>query len=151
LILIILVLSLGINYLQWRAWHNRWREFALNLGLQYERYKSKRALIFQWARIQGTYQGYALRIGRFTKGSGRYKKIYTMIALGVQNPVSESMKILPKRWSSGLRHSLTRKDDGLENVELGDELFDRKFEVKASSAQFAQNVLAALNIKQGLL
>ena len=150
LFFIILALSLGINFFQWRAWHNRWREFAHNMGLQYHSYKSKQAFIFQWPRIDGVYQGHPLRIERFTKGSGRYKKIYTMIVLGFQESVADSLTITSKRWSSGLRRSLARKDDGLEYVELGDELFDRKLEIRASSAQFAQNVLAAHNVKQGL-
>jgi hypothetical protein len=151
LIIVILILSLGINYIQWQAWHNRWREFAAKMGLQFQSYKSKQAFIFQWPRIDGTYKGYSLQIERFTKGSGRYKKIYTSIVMNFREPVSGSLTIIPKRLSSGLRRSLGRGNADLEFVELGDELFDRKVEVKASSSQFARQVLSSHHIQQGLL
>jgi hypothetical protein len=151
LIIIILVLSLGINAFQWRAWHNRWREFAAQMGLQYQSYKSKQAFLFQWPRIDGTYHGNALQIERFTKGSGRYKKIYTSISMHFRDPVSNSLVVIPKRLTSGLRRSLARDNADLEFIEIGDELFDRKVEVKASSMQFARDVLSSHQIQQGLV
>lgn len=150
-VILIFGFSLGISFFQWRAWHNRWRNFATDMGLTYQSYKSKQAFLFQWPRIEGTYQGHSLVIERFTKGSGRYKKIYTLIHMSLRDPLSETVEIVPKSLSSGIRRSMAGKDAGLEYVQVGDEVFDRKLEVKSSSAQFVRNVLSSHNTKQGIL
>jgi len=150
-ILIIMIVSLGVSIFQWRAWHITWRKFAADLGLTCLTYKPKGFTILQWPRIEGIFHGNSLSIKRFTKGSGRYKKIYTSIWIGLREPISESLEITPRRWSSGIKMSLVQRNSEFQYVEVNDDVVDRKLIIKSTAEHFARNSISAQGLKQGLV
>jgi len=144
-------ISIGLNLYEWKFWHIKWRNFASNMGLLYESYEPKQAFMFKWPRISGIYHGNPILIERFTRGHGRSTRNYTLINISLRDSISEVMEISSRSWTSGIRRSISREKSELHYIKLGDELFDKRLEVKNSSDPLVRNVLAAYNIRQGLI
>lgn len=148
---LVMLALLGVNLYKWRTWHNTWGDFASEMGLSCVGYKPNQFSFLEWPRIEGSYQGYDLLIKRFTRGSGKYKKIYTSVNIDLRNQVSESLGIMPRKWTLGIRKWLPLANNAALDVHLGDDLFDRKFVLTSSAEHFARNVLSSYGLKQGLV
>ena len=96
---LVMLALMGANLYKWKAWHNAWRGFSSEMGLSCVGYKPNQFSFLEWPRIEGSYQGYKLLIKRFTRGSGKYKKIYTSVNIDLRSQVSESLEIRARSWA----------------------------------------------------
>ena len=143
------VLFLGVSVFQRWSWGNSWQTFAEQNGLRCELKKPHGLALIKWPVIEGVFQGYPIQVKRFTRGSGRYKKIYTAIQLSLRDPVGSSLEISKSTWLSGFKSVFSPTD--LQTVQLGELELDRKLRVRSDSDTFARSVLSSYDIQQRLV
>jgi len=149
-IFVILLLVFGANLFLFLSWQYSWRVFAEDKGLVYETPKTKKTLLFHWPRITGVYQGYPVQMERFTRGTGKYKKIYTAITFILNDSFEEGLEISPNSWLFAAKRSMVKGDGELQYMSLNDDVFDKKLEIKSTDEQFARSVLSSNTIRQEL-
>ena len=145
----ILILFLGVSAYQWWAWGNSWRNFAAENGLFCGMERPHGLALIQWPVIEGTFQGYQIRVERFTRGSGRYKKIYTAIQVALRESASNAMEINKTTWRTGLKNIFSQSN--LQTIQLDNMELDRKLRVRSNSSTFARSVLASFDVQQRLV
>jgi len=101
--------------------------------------------------VKGTYRGYPFVVEKFIRGSGKYKKAYTSIKIGLREKPTGALEIFARSVSSGLAKAFYSKNKELQYIELGDVDLDGKLVIKSTSEQFARNALSSMGLRQGLL
>ena len=147
-LLIFVPLALGVGFLETKYWKNAWRTFAERSSFTYEEYLQTFSKL---ARVKGTYRGYPFNIEKFVRGSGKYKKSYTSIRLGMREKSDGALEISARSLFSGLGKIFNSGDKQLQFVDLGDVELDRKLVVKSTSDQFVRTALSSMGVRQGLL
>ena len=141
IILIIVVIPIT-KYDAW-LWHNTWRKVAKTIGLNKQIIKD---ITLSHPEMEGKYQGRSVYISGYTVRSGKRKKPYTNIYIGLEADIKESMEIL----ASGEKSKL-RRDSSYQSLKIGDKNFDKKLKVKSTKAAFAKEILSATALREGLL
>lgn len=137
-------------YQNW-ALNNEWRKFAETSGLKFARVKSNGIPIFKIPQIEGTYQGYSLKIKKFSISVGEDTKRYTSIEIYLRENNTNDMVISANTWSSNIKRSLFGAGKKFEFIQLDDEAFDRKLEIKSESRKFAKDILSSSSFRQKLM
>ncbi len=146
--LIIVVPLLGGGWLQRFIWQNSWRDFAANTGLIYRKSKPPGGL-FDRPKVIGKYQGFPVHVERYTRGTGKYQKVYTQIRVILKLPLSSLLIINRKTWFSNIKRLYKPNSFEAKFVDLGDEDFGRRVEVKSDSESFARAILSLYRVRQG--
>ncbi len=146
-LLIVIPISIGVNFLETKNWKNTWRTFAERSGFTYEEYSQA---LSKWARVKGSYRGYPFVVEKFVRGSGKYKKSYTSIKVALRENPSGALEISARSFLSGFG-KVFQGNKKLQYVELGDVELDGKLVIKSTSEQFSRNALSSMGIRQGLM
>lgn len=147
-LLIVLPFAIGVNFLEWKNWRKKWREFAERSGFTYEEYQQS---FSKWARVKGSYRGYPFKVEKFVRGSGRYKKAYTSIKIALREKPGGVLEISARSVFSGLGKAFYSSKKILQYVELGDVELDGELVIKSTSEQFTRNALSSMGVRQGLM
>jgi hypothetical protein len=146
-----LVVGLGSTMYSWWRWRSKWEETANLLNLTYDTYKPHGLTLLPWPRISGSLRGCQVKVERFTKGSGRYKKIYTSIVLNFAEPLKEQIALSPRGLMSNIGEMFKGQNQELPEISTGNDDFDPAWLIKATSDYFAKSVFSSHAIRQGLL
>jgi hypothetical protein len=147
-VLLLLVTAVGIVplvlSLQLRARITAWQELARQTGLTCE---VKRFLgIPTSCQVVGVYQGYAIRLGAFTRRFYRTTVIYTFINLPVANPRQLHLVISEK----GIISTLMRWT-GSPEIALGDPALDQRCAFRGSDETALRQLFTAPEVRPALL
>jgi hypothetical protein len=126
-LVIAILLIVGIP---WALMHDQrvrdnWRQAAETLGLRF--YGTH---LFQPRQIDGTRNGFSVRIHTFTRRSGENSTTYTQIRLAYPRPLGLGLKLTREGFFSGLTKLL-----GAQDIEVGDGEFDRMALVKGRNSE----------------
>lgn len=147
-LLIVIPISLGVNFLETKNWKNTWRAFSERSGFTYEEYQQA---LSKWARVKGSYRSHPFMVEKFVRGSGKYKKAYTSIKIALREKPAGALEISARSLFSGLAKAVYSSKKNLQHVELGDVELDGKLVIKSTTEQFARNALSSMGVRQGLL
>ncbi|MCP4142847.1 MAG: DUF3137 domain-containing protein [Chloroflexi bacterium] len=125
-----------------------WRNFASYFELSYEEYKQRWG---KWPQIKGTYKGFPLVIEKISKKVDGYRVSYTSLKIILSGQNTEVITISSTPWFSDFREAIWGGDRKFQQVQLGDDSFSRKLEVKSTSEQVARYILSSHSIQQGLV
>lgn len=115
-----------------RARLNRWRAIAESTGLRL----SERTIVHS-PELIGTYRDRQLTMtiaGR-QRGSTRLRKMWTLVSVPVANPTFMSLKMYRQDVIDTVFASL-----GMQDVKVGNEVFDRRFIVQTSDPEIARSL-----------
>lgn len=113
-----------LSYVAWRVQKRRmaaWAEFA-----------SRHDMRAQGFRIDGAYEGYPLRLETQRRGAGQHSHVVTVLHLSLSHALPREFSLDREGLGTKVLRVLGKKDD-----ELGDEEFDRRFNLKNLSEQTA--------------
>ena len=87
--------------------------------------------VFSDWKINGNFRDNFVEIYTETRGSGKSKSTYTIIFLKAKQPLAFKMEITPQGVFQGLFIKLFR----MEDIQVGDEKFDKKFVIKGDNPE----------------
>lgn len=125
------VLALGIGFISARRRQAAWTEFAARTGLKFKPGR----FAFIAGQVQGTYNGYAVRLYTYSSGGSRNRTTYTRLALGVPFLEDAVLTLSRESWMNDLFRKF-----GANDIQLGDPLFDDHFYIKAQPEELAARV-----------
>jgi hypothetical protein len=121
-VLLIVVVSVAAGYLAWKVQAAQvavWTEFARRHGLRQQR-----------LRLEGSFEGVPLTVETQSRGSGKHRYVVAVVRLSVRD-------VFPPEFSlerEGLGDKVL-KLFGKTDPEIGDEEFDRLFDLKNLSPE----------------
>ena len=151
IVVVFLLLGIGSNLFIWWRWRTKWEEIAAPLGLTVESYRPSTMSIFPWYRISGVYRGYPITIERFTRGSGRRRKIFTSISLALDESSGERLLLKSQSFFHKFSSVFQQQDPNLQEITLGYEEIDKHIRILSTSEYYAKSSLASHSIQQGLI
>lgn len=127
----IMALSIFFAYRQRQVMLERWDQLAMRSGLTLDR--------GSWMvkpRIHGEYRRHSLELTTYTRSSGKHSTTYTLITLHLTN----NTKLLSIA-SSGMLTEALGKALGMQDMQIGNEEFDKRFAIKSQPPEFAVELL----------
>jgi hypothetical protein len=118
-----------------------WNQLAMRTGLTLEP-----GSFMIPPRLTGEFRRRPASLTTYTRGSGRTTTYYTQVTLTVQNNAGGGLRLTPQGFLSGLGKAL-----GMQDVEVGDERFDKHFVIHSQPPEFAPNILADSMLRDSLL
>jgi hypothetical protein len=158
--LIILSFIIGPLYLlnrsireKMQAQKGGWHKFATTLGLTYER---GRKSVSSFGKMTGTYKGRKLKIDTVKKtvSAGEYgtDTVENMhFTMYVKNKTGGFFNLERKGLFSGSSTFIKRKLSGLQQIQIGDPIFDRKFSILSDTKEIAPLGLASVSLRNRLI
>jgi hypothetical protein len=118
-----------------------WDQLAMRTGLSLEP-----GNLITPPKLSGEYRRRPAVLTTYTRGSGRSSTTYTLITLTVQNSGGGALKLTPQGLLDGIGKAL-----GIQDVTIGDERFDKHFEIRSQPADFAMAALDDGMLRDGLI
>jgi hypothetical protein len=131
--LAIAVLAIALSYRQRQVMLERWDQLAMRTGLILER--------GSWLvkpRVTGQYRRRGLDLTTYTRSHGKSSTTYTLITLQISNNRG-GITLSP---SGALAGAIT-KALGMQDIQIGNEEFDKRFTVKSQPPEFAIDILGS--------
>lgn len=119
----VLVFSLGIAFLSSKKIASRMQEFAQRHGLQY---LAATIPLFSNPSVSGIFRGFQISVFIVKKSSGKSSTAYTVMEFMMPPSAAFPFHIYEAGFFSTLG-----KMFGMQDIEFGDEEFDRKFIIKS--------------------
>lgn len=135
LILLVTLLAI-VCFVLWKVHRARvaaWAEFALRHGMHAD-----------GLQIEGSYEGYPMRLETQTRGTGNHRHHVTVLHLSTNGSLPPDFSLEPEGFGDKLLKLFGKRD-----AELGDELFDKRFGLSNLSAS-ATRVLRQTDVQQHL-
>ncbi len=130
IILLVSAISIGAAVLTRQRLQRQWSDLASRAGLSME---GGSALAMP--SVVGTYRGRPIRLHTYTRSHGRSSTRYSAINLTVSNPAGGSLSLRRERWYDSVGQAL-----GMEDIQIGDALFDQRFRIASRPPEFAVRV-----------
>lgn len=127
----VMALVLFLSYRQRQVMIEKWDQLAMHTGLTLER--------GSWLvkpRVHGEYRRHSLELTTYTRSHGKHSTTYTLITLYLPNN-SRMLSIS----SSGMLTEAIGKAFGMQDVQIGNEAFDKRFTIKSQPPEFAVELL----------
>ncbi len=131
---VIVILALGFAFWRWKKMCGVMEEFALSHGLQFH---AAPMFLISNPSLSGMIRGFTVSIYLIKKGSGKNSSVYTVLDVSLQNSKPFQFHIYEAGLMSGLG-----KIFGMQDIEIGDENFDRKFVIKSNDATLISSFLS---------
>ena len=128
----VFVLALGASYYSLQSQRRAWSELAARTGLTFES-----GSFWGMPTVTGTYRDHALTLDTFRRGSGKSSTTYTRIVLFVNNQANLYLALYEETIFSKIG-----KFFGTQDIQFGDDEFDRRFMIKG---QPEEDVMRLLN------
>ncbi len=119
-VVVVFVLALGGSYYSLQSRRRAWNELANRTGLTFEP-----GSFWRTPTVTGTYRGHALTLDTFTRDSGHSSTRDTRIILFVNNRANLYLALYEKTIVSKISKFL-----GMQDIQVGDDEFDRRFMIK---------------------
>jgi hypothetical protein len=132
---------IAMLYFSRRAHEKAWRELAESTGLTYES-----GGFLGSPLVTGTYRGHQLTLDTFTRGTGKSRQTYTRMVLFVNNQTNAYLALYQESVFSKVG-----KFFGMQDVQVGDEDFDRRFIIKSRPENYVSGLLMTGDLRQKLL
>jgi hypothetical protein len=135
---LVLVLGGSVFLSRWQAKRARENLAALarDLGLQLEEKPPSLGLFPQVPTVCGERGGRALRFYTFTTGSGKQRQVWQAMGLACANPRGLSFQFGAQNVLTAFGVML-----GMQDVQVGDPVFDERFVVKTNAPDFLRAAL----------
>jgi len=130
-IVAIIALSIFFGYWQRKKMLEKWDQLAMRTGLTLER--------GSWLikpRLHGEYRRHSLELTTYTRSHGKSSTTFTLITLYLTN----NSKMLTIS-SSGMLTEALGKAFGMQDVQIENEEFDKRFTIKSQPPEFAVELL----------
>lgn len=131
--IIIVVSTIGFALWRWKNMTSVMQEFAVRHGLQYN---APAMFFISNPTLSGMIRGFGVNIYLIKKGSGKNSSVYTVLDVSLQTGKPFQFHIYEAGLISGLG-----KIFGMQDIEIGDENFDRKFVIKSSDPDMISSFL----------
>lgn len=102
--------------------------------------------IFSDWKITGNYLDNFVDIYTETRGSGKSKSIYTIIFLKTKQPLTFKMEITPQGVFQGLFIKLFK----MEDIQVGDEKFDKRFVIKGDNPEEIKKLCKDRSVQESI-
>ncbi|MBK8398311.1 MAG: hypothetical protein IPL26_24105 [Leptospiraceae bacterium] len=102
--------------------------------------------IFSDWKITGNYQDNFVEIYTETRGSGKSKSTYTIIFLKAKQPLAFKMEITPQGVFQGLFIKLFK----MEDIQVGDEKFDKRFVIKGDNPEEIKKLCKDRSVQESI-
>lgn len=129
-IVAIMALSIFFGYWQRQKTIEKWDQLAMRTGLTLDR--------GSWLvkpRVHGEYRRHSLELTTYTRSHGKSKTTYTLITLYLTN-TRGMLTLSPSGLTGAIGKAL-----GMQDVEIGNEEFDKRFTIKSQPPEFAVDLL----------
>lgn len=97
-------------------------------------------------KISGNYGNNFVEIYTETRGSGKSKSTYTIIFLKAKQPLAFKMEITPQGIFQGLFIKLFK----MEDIQVGDEKFDKRFVIKGDNPEEIKKLCKDRSIQESI-
>lgn len=138
---IVVTISLVARNRSMQALRENWQQLGMRTGLSFTR-----GGLLTAPSLGGEYRRRSLTLTTFSRSSGRSSTTYTRITLALKSPAAGTLGLSPEGFLSGLGRAL-----GMQDVQVGNERFDKSFIVKSSPPEFAPAMLGDPMLQDALL
>lgn len=129
--IIVMALFAFVAYRQRQKMIEKWEQLAIHTGLTLER-----GSWLEKPRVSGEYRRHPIELTTYTRRHGKSSTTYTLITLTVPSG-GRMLRISP---SGALREAIG-KALGMQDVQIGNEEFDKNFNIKSHPPEFAAELL----------
>lgn len=115
----------------------QWKKMAEELNLQLEIPQSKwRWITRDYPSMHGEIEGFPVNFYMLIRGSGKHTVLYTGFEIRMKNPHSRTLRLYKEGFFSKVGKAF-----GGQDIQLGDDAFDKGFIIKSNDERFAQKLL----------
>ncbi len=135
---VVVVIGGSLLLSRWQAKRARGNLAALarDLGLQLEEKPPALGVFPQLPTVSGSHGGRALRLYTFTTGSGKQRQAWQALGIACENPHGLTFQFGTQNVLTALGVLL-----GMQDVRIGEPVFDERFVVKTNAADFLRAAL----------
>lgn len=109
---------------------------ARELGLQLQERPPVLGIVPLMPTVSGQHGGRALRFFSFTTGSGKHRQVWYAMGLSCANPHGLTLRLGAQNFLTSIGTML-----GMQDVQVGDPVFDQRFVVKTNAADYVRAAL----------
>lgn len=129
---VIVAIVIYLAYRSRQAMITAWEQLGYRAGLTLDK-----GGLWKPAKLSGEYHRRPLTLTTYTTSSGKSSTTWTLVAVGVRNPMNEFLRLNKQGTLHALGEAL-----GIKDITIGVADFDNFFTIKSQPPEFAFNLFA---------
>jgi hypothetical protein len=140
--LALILVIMAVSYFVSQGRRKAWQDLSERIGAAYE----PGNFWFGRPQVTGIYQQHHFKLDSFTRSTGKNSTTYTRLVVDLNSPSTLTLSIQQEGIFSKIGKAL-----GVQEIQMGDDEVDQRFEIKGQPENEVKRVLSSLGMRQRLL